>query len=210
MTCCSARVSPIAVSPRKRVLPCWRSRSNAGTTSPSTWRTLSASPPPVSVIALCRWKMSIRSSRSRARLPSSDFATAAVEAMVARTEAELGPVTILVNNAGVAWQGTLDTYDREQVARMRQVNVDGVIHATRAVIGSMRAQRYGRIVNMASIAGIGTALTGNAFYAATKAEVMILRRRFALELGQHGITVNAVAPGFVRTELTQRGRGAAG
>src|SRR5262244_2136519 len=110
--------------------------------------------------------------------------SAAVEAMVAHTEAELGPVTILVNNAGVSWQGTLDTYDREQVARMRQVNVD-------------------------AIAGIGTALSGNAFYAATKAGVLILTRRFALELGQHGITVNAVAPGFVRTELTQRGRGAA-
>jgi NAD(P)-dependent dehydrogenase (short-subunit alcohol dehydrogenase family) len=134
---------------------------------------------------------------------------AAVEAMVARTEAELGPVTILVNNAGVAWQGTLDTYDREQVARMRQVNVDGVIHATRAVMGSMRARRYGRIVNLASIAAIGTALSGNAFYAATKAEVVILTRRFALELGQHGITVNAVAPGFVRTDMTQGGRGAA-
>src|ERR1700745_511742 len=117
--------------------------------------------------------------------------SAAVEAIVARTEAELGPVTILVNNAGVAWQGTLDTYEAEQVARMRQVNVDGLIHATRAVIGSMRAQRYGRIVNVASIAGIGTALSGNAFYAATKAEVVILTRRFALELGQHGITVNA-------------------
>jgi NAD(P)-dependent dehydrogenase (short-subunit alcohol dehydrogenase family) len=50
-------------------------------------------------------------------------------------------------------------------------------------------------------------VSGNAFYAATKAEVLILARRFALELGQHGITVNAVAPGFVRTELTQRGRG---
>ena len=55
-------------------------------------------------------------------------------------------VTILVNNAGVAWQGTLDTYDPEQVARMRQVNVDGVIHATRAVMGSMRTRQYGRIV----------------------------------------------------------------
>jgi 3-oxoacyl-[acyl-carrier protein] reductase len=134
---------------------------------------------------------------------------AAVEAMVARAEAELGPVTILVNNAGVSWRGTLDTYDREQVARMHQVNVDGVIHATRAVMRSMRAQRYGRIVNMASIAAIGTALSGNAFYAASKAEVVILTRRFALELGQYGITVNAVAPGFVRTDMTQRGRGAA-
>ena len=82
----------------------------------------------------------------------------AVDAMISRTEAELGPVTILVNNAGIAWQGTLDTYDREQVARMRHVNVDGVIHATRAVLASMRARRYGRIVNVASVAAIGTAL----------------------------------------------------
>ena len=134
---------------------------------------------------------------------------AAVEAMVARTEAELGPVTILVNNAGVAWRGTLDTYDREQVARMRQVNVEGMIHATRAVMGGMRARRYGRIVNVSSVAAIGTALPGNAFYAATKAEVVILTRRFAMELGPHGITVNAVAPGFVRTDMTQGGRGAA-
>src|ERR1700730_11619154 len=134
---------------------------------------------------------------------------AAVEAMVGRTEAELGQVTILVNNAGVSWQGTLDTYDREQVARMRQVNVEGVIHATRAVMGGMRALHYGRIVNVSSIAAIGTALPGNAFYAGTKAEVIILTRRFAMELGAHGITVNAVAPGFVRTDMTQGGRGAA-
>jgi 3-oxoacyl-[acyl-carrier protein] reductase len=152
----------------------------------------------------------ITAAGGRAIAVAADVADpAAVEAMVARTEAKLGPVTILVNNAGMAWQGTLDTYDEEQVARMRQVNVDGVIHATRAVIGTMRTRRYGRIVNVASIAAIGTALAGNAFYAATKAEVVILTRRFALELGEHGITVNAVAPGFVRTDMTQGGRGAA-
>jgi NAD(P)-dependent dehydrogenase (short-subunit alcohol dehydrogenase family) len=133
---------------------------------------------------------------------------AAVAAMAARTQAELGPITILVNNAGTSWQGTLDTYDPEHFGRMRAVNVEGVIHATRAAMEGMRARRYGRIVNVSSIAGIGTALTGNAFYGATKAEVIILTRRFALELGPHGITVNAVAPGFVRTDLTQRGRGA--
>ena len=133
----------------------------------------------------------------------------AVEAMVARTEKELGPVTILVNNAGVSWRGTLDTYDPLQVSRMRRVNVEGLIHATRAVIGGMRARRYGRIVNISSIAAIGTALPGNAFYAATKAEVAILTKRFAMELGPHNITVNAVAPGFVRTDMTQLGRGLA-
>ncbi len=152
----------------------------------------------------------IAATGGRAIAVAADVAeAAAVETMVARTEAELGPVTILVNNAGVFWQGTLDTYDRKQVSRMRQVNVDGVIHATRAVMGGMRARRYGRIVNVSSVAAIGTALPGNAFYAATKAEVVILTRRFAMELGPHGVTVNAVAPGFVRTEMTQRGRGAA-
>jgi len=93
----------------------------------------------------------------RAIAVAADVAdSAAVEAMVARTEAELGPVSMLVNNAGVSWQGTLDTYDPKQVARMRLVNVEGLIHATRAVMGTMRTRRYGRIVNIASIAGIDT------------------------------------------------------
>jgi len=130
----------------------------------------------------------------------------AVADMIARAEADLGPVTILVNNAGIAEQATLDTFDPEQFARMRAVNVDGVIFTTRAVMAGMRARRYGRIVNISSVAGIGTALPGNAFYAATKAAVVILTRRFAMELGPAGITVNAVAPGFVRTDMTERTR----
>src|ERR1700682_4518204 len=97
----------------------------------------------------------IAAAGGRAIAVAADVAEAApVEAMIARTEAELGPVTILVNNAGVAWQGTLDTYDHEAVARMRRVNVDGVIHATRAVMRGMRERRYGRIVNVTSIAAI--------------------------------------------------------
>jgi len=152
----------------------------------------------------------IAAAGGRAIAVKADVAdAAAVDAMVARSDKELGPVTILINNAGISWQGTLDTYDRDKVARMRAVNVEGVINGTRAVIATMKARRYGRIVNLSSIAAIGTALTGNAFYAGTKAEVATLTRRFALELGAHGITVNAVAPGFVRTDMTQRGRGAA-
>ena len=131
---------------------------------------------------------------------------AAVEAMLDRVNAELGPVTILVNNAGVSYPATLDTYDRERLERMRQVNADGVIHTTRAVMRGMRERGYGRIVNVASNAGIGTSLPGNAFYAASKAEVIVLTRRFAMELGPHGITVNVIAPGCVETEMSRRNR----
>jgi len=128
---------------------------------------------------------------------------AAVEGMVDRVAAAFGPVTILVNNAGLSYQASLESYDPEKLERMRQVNADGVIHTTRAVMTDMRRQKYGRIVNITSIAAIGTALPGNAFYAATKAEAQILTLRFAMELGAHGITVNAVAPGFIQTEMNR-------
>jgi 3-oxoacyl-[acyl-carrier protein] reductase len=127
----------------------------------------------------------------------------AVTAMIARAVSELGPVTILVNNAGISHRAQLDSFDRQQFEQMRQVNVDGVIHTTRAVMAGMRERAYGRIVNLASVAALGTALPGSTFYAATKAAVAILTRRFAIELGRNGITVNAVAPGFVRTDMTQ-------
>src|SRR5438552_17913987 len=70
----------------------------------------------------------------------------------------------------------------------------------------MKERGYCRIINLSSIAGHGTALPGNAFYAATKAAVSVLTRRFAMELGPHGITVNAVAPGFIVTEMAAHGR----
>jgi len=129
--------------------------------------------------------------------------SSAVDAMTDRVVTQFGPITILVNNAGISRPATLENYDRQQFERMRQVNVEGIIHTTRAVMGGMRDQRYGRIVNITSIAGTGTAAPGTAFYAATKAGAAILTRRFAMELGPHGITVNAVAPGFIRTDMTE-------
>jgi 3-oxoacyl-[acyl-carrier protein] reductase len=124
--------------------------------------------------------------------------------MVVRTEAELGPVSILVNNAGVSFPVTLESYDPAAMGRMRRVNVDGVVHTIRVVAPGMQERGYGRIVNIASNAAIGTALPGTTFCAATKAEVLIPTRRFAIELGRRGVTVNAVTSGWIVTEIARR------
>src|SRR2546426_12005035 len=110
---------------------------------------------------------------------------AAVRRMVERVGAELSPISILVNNAGLSVRGTLETFESADLERMRRTNVDGLIHMTRAVIPGMRERRYGRIVNITSIAAHGTSLPGTTFYAATKAAVITLTRRFAMELGAH-------------------------
>ena len=149
----------------------------------------------------------IKAKGGRAIAVAADVADAsAVAAMIARSEAELGPTTILVNSAGIGWLRSFDTWESEGFARLRAVNVDGVIHTVRAVMDGMRKRGYGRIVNISSIASHGTKMPNNAFYAATKSEVNILTKRMALELSPHGITVNAVAPGFVRTDMTQGGK----
>ncbi|MCS6952865.1 MAG: 3-oxoacyl-ACP reductase family protein [Bryobacterales bacterium] len=129
----------------------------------------------------------------------------AVRTMVETVASELGPVDIVVNNAGVLHRGDLADFDPSLLAEMRRTNVDGLIHVTRAAVEGMKARRWGRVVNLASIAAHGTSLTGTTFYAATKAAVILLTRRFALELGPYGITVNAVAPGFIVTEMVSQG-----
>ncbi len=126
-----------------------------------------------------------------------------VKALVAETESKLGPTTILVNNAGISIPGTLDSYERAALDRMRRINVDGVINTIRETVEGMKSRGYGRIINIASNAAIGTALPGTTFYAATKAEVVILTRRFALELGGTGITANVVCPGWIVTDMTR-------
>ena len=76
-----------------------------------------------------------------------------------------------------------------------------VVASNRACVDGMKERRWGRIVNLSSLAALGTTNAGTTFYAATKAAVIALTRRFALELGPHGITVNAICPGFIGTDM---------
>jgi 3-oxoacyl-[acyl-carrier protein] reductase len=149
----------------------------------------------------------IRSAGGRASAVQADIGDRAqVQDLMQRVTGEMGPLSILVNNAGVVIRGTLETFVPADLERMRRTNVDGLIHVTQAVIAGMQERGYGRIVNITSIAGHGTTLPGSTFYAATKAAVSTLTRRFAMELGPHGITVNAVAPGFILTDMVKEGR----
>ena len=130
----------------------------------------------------------------------------AAQAMAEQAARELGVIEVLINNAGVFRKGDLGDFDFSQMEGMRRTNVDGLVHTTRAVVGGMKARGFGRIVNLTSIAALGTSMAGTTFYAATKAAVSVLTRRFAMELGPHGITVNAIAPGFILTDMALSGR----
>jgi 3-oxoacyl-[acyl-carrier protein] reductase len=131
---------------------------------------------------------------------------AAVEAMLRSSSEQLGTVDILVNNAGILMRGELLEYDEDELDAMWRINVKGVIFCAAAAAAGMIERGWGRIINLSSNAGIGTAFTGTTMYAATKGAVLILTKRMAFELGQHGITVNAVLPGFTRTDMTLAGR----
>ena len=129
-----------------------------------------------------------------------------VRSMLDRVTRDLGPVDILINNAGVLIRGDLADFEWSQMEGMRATNVDGLVNVTRAVVDGMKQRKFGRIVNLTSVAAFGTAMAGTTFYAATKAAVSVITRRFAMDLGPHGITVNAVAPGFILTDMAKAGR----
>ena len=149
----------------------------------------------------------IRGAGGRAITIQADVADkAAVEALVEQTTSELGPIDILVNNAGLFVSGDLLTYNEEDLDRMWATNVKGVLHCTAAVVPSMIERKYGRVIIVSSSAAMGAAFPGSTMYAVTKAAVLILTKRFAFDFGKHGITVNAVLPGFTVTDMTTGGK----
>ncbi len=112
-------------------------------------------------------------------------------------------VDILVNNAGVTSDNLLVRLKAEDWDQVLGVNLRGTVHCTKAVARVMIRERYGRIVSMASVVGqIGNA--GQSAYAASKAAIIGFTKAMARELASRGITVNAVAPGFIETEMTAK------
>jgi 3-oxoacyl-[acyl-carrier protein] reductase len=126
----------------------------------------------------------------------------AVDAIVARVREEMGEVSFLVNNAGITRDNLFARMKREEWERVLAVNLGGAYHFCRALARAMMKQRSGSIVNITSVVGqIGNA--GQVNYAASKAGIIGLTKSLARELAPRGITVNAVAPGFIQTEMTE-------
>ncbi len=145
---------------------------------------------------------SIVDAGGKAEAHQADVAdTAAVERVVGAVVAAHGRIDHLVNNAGITRDGLLMRMREEDWDAVLRVNLKGTFNFSKAVIRTMVAAKYGRIVNIASVAGLmGNA--GQANYAASKAGVIALARSLAREVGARGITVNAVAPGFIATAMT--------
>lgn len=126
-----------------------------------------------------------------------------VEAALASVRRELGPVTILVNNAGIeAFKPFIDISEEDWDTLM-SVNLKGVYHVTQCVLPDMLAAGWGRIINLTAL-GAQTGAPNMAHYTATKGGVTAMTRSLAVELGSRGITVNAVSPGFILTPMAQR------
>lgn len=110
-------------------------------------------------------------------------------------------IEVLVNNAGIRDDGLMMWMKDEQWDNVLKTNLDGFFYVTRLVVNSMLQKKYGRIINMVSLSGL-KGLPGQTNYSAAKAGVIGATKALAQEIGRKGITVNAVAPGFIKTDMT--------
>jgi 3-oxoacyl-[acyl-carrier protein] reductase len=110
-------------------------------------------------------------------------------------------IEVLVNNAGIRDDSLMAWMADEQWDNVLKTNLDSFFHVTRLVLNDMLAQKYGRIVNVVSLSGL-KGLAGQTNYSAAKAGVIGATKALAQEIGRQGITVNAVAPGFIKTDMT--------
>lgn len=140
----------------------------------------------------------------RARLVLADLATAeGVGRLVAAAEALFGPADILVNNAGIQYVAPLEAFPPERWDAIIATNLSAAFHATRLVLGGMKARGWGRIVNVASAHAL-VASPFKAAYVAAKHGLLGLTKVTALEGAEQGVTANALCPGYVRTPLVDQ------
>jgi 3-oxoacyl-[acyl-carrier protein] reductase len=140
--------------------------------------------------------------RGEVLLRAFDLAdTAGIPGLVKGLRAELGPIYGLVNNAGIGTSGILATMRDSQIEQLLRINLLSPIILSKYVVRSMMASGSGRIVNVSSIVSF-TGYSGLAVYGASKASLIGFTRSLAREVGPLGITVNAVAPGFIDTDMT--------
>lgn len=123
--------------------------------------------------------------------------------LVERTVAEFGRLDILINNAALPFTTRFEQITPDEWRRACEVNLTVPFLMTQAAVPAMKARNYGRIVNISSTAGRMVSTLGGAHYTATKTGLLGLTRASAKELGKYGITVNAVTPGMIDTELTR-------
>jgi 3-oxoacyl-[acyl-carrier protein] reductase len=145
-------------------------------------------------------------SRHRSRLTSlaGDMAdSASLSRVVSTVEKEIGPIDALINNAAVAHDGVLAGMSPERMESMIQINLTGALLLSRLVVRRMLLRNAGSIINISSIIGL-RGYSGSAAYSATKAGMDAMTRALARELGPRSIRVNAIAPGFLETEMTHR------
>ncbi len=119
-----------------------------------------------------------------------------------RIEAEAGPIEVLVNNAGIQRRGPLEDYPEDTWRELMTANLDSVFYVSKAVARGMIARKSGRIVNIASVQA-ELARANIAPYTASKGGVKMLTKGMATDWGRHGLRVNAIAPGYFRTELNK-------
>jgi 3-oxoacyl-[acyl-carrier protein] reductase len=126
---------------------------------------------------------------------------AQVESAISAAEKALGPIGILVNNAGITRDNLLLRMTESEWDEVMQANLKGAFHTTKAVLKGMMKRRQGRIINVSSIIGM-TGNKGQANYAASKAGLIAFTKSVAKEYGSRGILANAIAPGFIETDMT--------
>jgi 3-oxoacyl-[acyl-carrier protein] reductase len=127
---------------------------------------------------------------------------ASVDALIESIATEFGPITILVNNAGITRDNLLLRMKDEDWQAIIDTNLTSVFRTSKAVLRGMMKARKGRIISIASVIGV-TGNAGQANYAAAKAGIIAFSKSLAREIGSRGITVNVVAPGFIDTDMTR-------